>query len=233
MVRNLVISGIYRATHKETGKVYIGQSLNIYERWKSYKRISNNPNSRKSDKRYFIRAIRKYGFDAFDWEVLKETYDLDYWEVFLIKIHKSTNPNFGYNIQPGGQYRMFNTESGEIVRKRISESMRNSEKVKAGRYRYYVERGGLKAHFSSEQYSEYIRKQRESHLGKEWSKESIAKRSATVSKKVKCLNDGMIFNSTKECDYYYRNKLGVTRIHVIEVCQGKRVQCHGLKFVYV
>ncbi len=45
MVRNLVISGIYRATHKETGKVYIGQSLNIYERWKSYQRYARNKKS--------------------------------------------------------------------------------------------------------------------------------------------------------------------------------------------
>lgn len=228
-----IISGIYRATHKESGKVYIGQSLNIYERWDTYKRISSNPNNYKNDRRHFTNAIRKYGFDAFTWEILKETYDLDYWEIFFIKIHRATEKEFGYNAQPGGQFRMFNTEIGEQVKDKIRDSVRTSQKVKDGLYNYYITKGGLKGHFTEEQYNEYIKKQKESHLGKKWSKESIIKRSATVSKKVKCLNDGKIFNSTKECDYYYRKRLGVNRIHVVEVCQEKRLHCHGLKFIYV
>lgn len=233
MVRNLVISGIYRATHKETGKVYIGQSLNIYERWKSYRRIANNKSSYKRENRYFSNALRKYGFDAFEWEILKETYDLDYWEVFFIKIHKSTERNLGYNVQPGGQYRMFNTEIGEIVKNKIRQSVLNSEKTKIGIHKYFVDEGGFKAHFTEEQYNSWIEKNRQSHLGKKWSKESLEKRSATVSKRVKCLNDDKVFNSTKECDYYYRNKLNVNRIHVTEVCQGKRAQCHGLRFIFI
>lgn len=232
MVRNLVISGIYRATHKETGKVYIGQSLNIYERWKAYQRFAKNKN-RKDGKRYFARALQKYGFEAFTWEVLKVTYDLDYWEKFFIQMHHSTDSKFGYNIQVGGQNRIFDTPNGELVKDKIRSSVLSSDKVKSGIHKYFVEEGGFRGHFTEEQYKDWIDKNRKAHLGKKWSKESLEKRSATVSKKVKCLNDGMVFNSTKECDYYYRKILNVNRIHVTEVCQGKRAQCHGLRFIFI
>ncbi len=189
--------------------------------------------NRKDGKRYFTRAVQKYGFEAFTWEILKETYDLDYWEMFFIQVHHSTDPKFGYNIQPGGQKRFFDTPNGELVKDKIRKTVLSSEKVKSGLHRYFVDEGGFKAHFTEGQYNLWIEKNRQAHLGKKWSKESLEKRSATVSKKVKCLNDDKVFNSTKECDYYYRNKLNVSRIHVTEVCQGKRAQCHGLKFIFI
>ena len=94
------LSGIYRITNLINNKVYIGQSKNIERRYKEHflKKY------RKSDKSYIHFAILHYGVENFKFEVIKETYDLNYWEMFLIQIHHSYEPEFGYNLTIGGNY---------------------------------------------------------------------------------------------------------------------------------
>ena len=92
------ISGIYKIENLINHKVYIGQSIDIYNRWNRHK------TDNKLNKKYpLYLAFKKYGIENFSFEVIKETYDLDYWEIFLIQIYKSTDSNFGYNITNGGK----------------------------------------------------------------------------------------------------------------------------------
>lgn len=91
--------GIYRITNLINNKVYIGQSIDIDTRWQMHKYHAFNYNSQ----HHLHKAFRKYGIENFLFEVIKETYDLDYWEKFLISIHKSQDPKYGYNYQPGGE----------------------------------------------------------------------------------------------------------------------------------
>ena len=100
---NQVISGVYKIENLINHKVYIGQSVNIYARWRKHKSVAFN----KNDKCYdfpLYRAIRKYGIENFSFEIIKETYDRNYWEIFLIQIYHATDGNFGYNIECGGTY---------------------------------------------------------------------------------------------------------------------------------
>ncbi len=56
---------IYSATLKGTTKRYVGiTTVPVKLRWCDHKSKSKN----EKDKRHFYKAIRKYGFDAFDWE---------------------------------------------------------------------------------------------------------------------------------------------------------------------
>ena len=56
---------IYKATNKINGKVYIGQShKSLEERMRRHKNDSTRQDS------YFYRAIRKYGWENFSWEVI-------------------------------------------------------------------------------------------------------------------------------------------------------------------
>lgn len=95
-----IISGIYRITNLINGKVYIGQSKNIWSRYKDHFARKYD----KDDKSYIHHAILHYGRENFSFEIIKETYDLNYWEAFLIQMHHSYDSNYGYNLTTGGTF---------------------------------------------------------------------------------------------------------------------------------
>lgn len=93
-----VISGIYKIENLTNHKVYVGQSKDIIYRLKT-----GHLNLNRECNPYLKRAFVKYGFDNFSFEVIKETYDLNYWEKFLIQLYHSNDFQYGYNILPGGE----------------------------------------------------------------------------------------------------------------------------------
>lgn len=101
---------IYKATNNINGKIYIGQTtLTLEERKKTHKRDSQRISDEKLKRNHFYRAIRKYGWENFSWEVLQdniETIDeLDELEQYYIKLYNTfNNPSRGYNNQSGGHY---------------------------------------------------------------------------------------------------------------------------------
>jgi group I intron endonuclease len=63
------ISGIYAIRHAETGKVYIGSSINIKQRWNAHKSaLQKNIH----DNEHLQNAWNKYGKEAFVFEILEE-----------------------------------------------------------------------------------------------------------------------------------------------------------------
>lgn len=88
--------GIYKFTNKINGMSYIGQSVDIERRYKQHKRIN-------TDNTIFHNAIREYGFDAFDFEIIElcAKDSLDEKEKFYIKKCNTIYPK-GYNIATGG-----------------------------------------------------------------------------------------------------------------------------------
>lgn len=100
------MSLIYKATNKINGKIYIGQTVRSFiERQTAHKRESFN--KLHSSYNYpFHRAIRKYGFDNFEWEIIEKCPRelLNEKEIHYISVFKSyapKNPN-GYNLTIGG-----------------------------------------------------------------------------------------------------------------------------------
>ena len=72
---------IYKATNKINGKVYIGQTINSLEHRKSGH--ERDAHCKKKSTVYFHNALLKYGFENFNWEVIKECAsqkELDYYE---------------------------------------------------------------------------------------------------------------------------------------------------------
>lgn len=112
---------IYRATNKENGKMYIGQTKNFSER--KYKHLIESLNTPQEEHRtYFHNAIRKYGEDAFIWDILEEyetSEKLDEREIHYIKILNTKMPN-GYNSTDGGAL-------SEDVARRISEAQKGNK----------------------------------------------------------------------------------------------------------
>lgn len=64
--------GIYKFTNKINNHAYIGQSIDIEKRRKTHlqRAYCNSPSNKEYDKTFY-RAIRKYGWDNFDFEILK------------------------------------------------------------------------------------------------------------------------------------------------------------------
>jgi group I intron endonuclease len=93
-----MVSGIYKITNVINAKVYIGQSKDIVRRFREH----FNEKSKVSNT-YLHYAMMHYGIQNFVFEVLKETYDLDYWERFFIYWYRSTDNEYGYNLTDGGQ----------------------------------------------------------------------------------------------------------------------------------
>lgn len=63
------VSGVYKITHIESGKVYIGQSVNIGNRWKQHARRGAGAESLTANKLY--PAMLEYGLESFQFEIVE------------------------------------------------------------------------------------------------------------------------------------------------------------------
>jgi group I intron endonuclease len=89
---------IYRATNRANGKVYIGFSKDWKQRKRRHKSIY------KTTQNKFYDAIKKYGWESFDWEEIYTSLDKDHcylvMEQYFIEQYNSIEN--GYNIIQGG-----------------------------------------------------------------------------------------------------------------------------------
>ena len=108
---------IYKITHKETGKCYIGQAQDVKKRWREH-------TSKSSRCRKLKNAIQKYGKDAFELKVLTTVKEesADDLETFLIKAFRCVE--HGYNIcSQGGTCR--GIKLSEETRQKMSAAHKN------------------------------------------------------------------------------------------------------------
>lgn len=99
------IIGIYKIT-SPSGKIYIGQSKDIYSRWKSYRSIICNGQPK------LYNSLKKYGWN----EHLKEIFqclesELNSHEVYYIDLFQTFNSKHGMNLRSGGEVSKFSDES--------------------------------------------------------------------------------------------------------------------------
>lgn len=94
-------SGIYSIINISTGKVYVGQSINVARRLTRHK---SQLRGNKCHNSYLQNAFNKYGADDFSFEVLEScnVSMLDEREVYWINHFDSTNRNKGFNRECGG-----------------------------------------------------------------------------------------------------------------------------------
>ena len=128
---------IYKIEHKETGKVYIGQtSRSLKKRLREHTSPSNCVR--------LYRAICKYGWGSFTVEVIDSTDNrstLNLLEEAWIQAYNSLSPN-GYNLTMGGYKGEYSDESKAKMRamklgkpqsieqrKKTSESLRGNKRA--------------------------------------------------------------------------------------------------------
>lgn len=107
---------IYKFTHKETGRCYIGQTIQD----PNQRRLEHIANSRHTPKTYhFHNALKKYGIDFFTFEVIAEATSLT--ELNLLEekyVDQYDAINNGFNIRQAGGNKLHSTES----KQRMSEA---------------------------------------------------------------------------------------------------------------
>ena len=93
----LKITGIYKITNIKENKSYIGQSVNVFARWGSEGRNAFSPISDEYNS-LLSQAIREYGIDNFEVEVLEECDEKDLLtrEQYYIQFFNTLEP-YGYN----------------------------------------------------------------------------------------------------------------------------------------
>jgi len=108
---------IYKATNRENKDAYIGQIVkDLIKRAGEHKTKSNRKNTK------FYYAIRKYGWDAFEWEVLyfdipkEQLSNMERWCI----ANYDTFHN-GYNSTEGGEDNPMNNPE---TRKKVSETLK-------------------------------------------------------------------------------------------------------------
>jgi group I intron endonuclease len=90
---------IYKAVNITNGKCYVGQAQSFARRKKDHKCYYTKKKTR------FYSAIKKYGWDNFEWFEIDRAdsqEDLNQKEIFWIAELNSIHPN-GYNLRDGGQ----------------------------------------------------------------------------------------------------------------------------------
>jgi group I intron endonuclease len=98
---------IYCFINKITGKRYIGQTNNIEKRKRGHKSESFNPKANGYNLPFHC-AIRKYGWENFDFVILEEINDnfgreyLNEREIYFISYYQSLINQNGYNYTEGG-----------------------------------------------------------------------------------------------------------------------------------
>lgn len=121
-----VMGCVYQVKNKVNGKKYIGKTIGkMKDRRKGHERNVN-----KGSSLLFHYALRKYGFDVFEWKVVVESDDeeeLNSLERAMIRLLKTKVPN-GYNLTDGGDGNGGWKQSPKTIAKRV-KSLRGKKRT--------------------------------------------------------------------------------------------------------
>lgn len=170
-------------------KRYIGiTGVEVNKRWRKGK--GYNYKNKNGDYNYFYNAIQKYGWDGFTHIILLQNLSHEEaleWEKKIIKIHNSNDKKYGYNGDSGGI-------SGSIPNKNVRKKMsQNHADVSGDKNPMYGKRGELAPFF-----------------GRVGDKHH-------ASKKVICVETGIIYNSIREAE----RLTGIHNTNISACCLGR------------
>ena len=188
---------LYEHRNKINGKRYIGITNNKTKRWYGKgKHYDGCP--------YFFAAIRKYGWDNFEHNVL--IYDLTREEASRLEKHyiemfKTCDKAFGYNLAEGGVNAptMLGKHHSKETKRKMSEAQRGKKQTEEQKRRHSEYMTGL----------------------------MVGKRNHK-SRAVKCINTGEVFESMRIA----AQAKGVLQPKIWKCCNGEASHTHGLRWEY-
>ncbi len=220
--------GIYTITHKNSLKVYIGESKSVYERLQTHKDdLRNN----KHKNIHLQRAYNRDGLDLFSFEVLQlcEFKDLKKWENFWGKVFHVHDDKFGYNIAP-------TSEDGKISlaeETKIKIGIANKGKKRSPEDRLKIS-NGKKGKKPSEATREILSKAQTGRKHTEETKQKISRSKSgelkpSTSKPIIDKLSGIVYNSTSEAV----RLLGISRYNIYAnmMKEGNYLKTLELEFI--
>lgn len=121
------ICGIYCIENLINKKKYVGQSVNIYNRWSSHKgELNRNCHCNG----HLQNSWNKYGEENFKFYILEKCSkdNLDEKEIYYIDTFKTLDENYGYNDKDGGQDGSVSKEANERKSQSLKKILRRKSK---------------------------------------------------------------------------------------------------------
>lgn len=193
---------VYIHTLKSDGRVYVGQTCNLKNRW-----CGNG--SRYESCSYFGNAIKKYGWDAFDHEVVLDGLskdEADVYEDLLIDQYRSGEKGFGFNLRGGGSRGRLTPESIEKTR-RANTGRKMSEEAKR---RMSETRTGRSL---SEEHKKNIAA---GHRKSDSARKHLEEMTEACKKRIRCVETGQVFDSVNDAAAH----IGVVKSNISACLHG-------------
>ncbi len=124
---------MYKITNKINGKVYIGQTILSFKR-----RCDTHKNKLRQGKHYnshLQSSWFEYGENNFIFEIIETSINcknlLDEREQYWIKLYNSTNQEFGYNIESGGNENKMISQETRLKLSKAHKGRKYSSEINA------------------------------------------------------------------------------------------------------
>lgn len=231
---------IYSITNKINNKKYIGVTKDLDTRKrKHFWELKNNRHSNEK----LQRDYNIFGASAFEVEILEELKYATKKEGFkkeVFYIGKYNSCDDGYNMSYGADGSNLSQITDDTREKHRQKMLGNTywlgrkhteeTKKKIGD----VHRGKTVKASTRKKLSEKAKKktgEKNPFYGKQHTDRTKLKLREARSKKCRCIETGVVYNSVKEC----AEKMGIpkARTHINQVCLGKARQTHGYTFEFV
>lgn len=233
------VIGIYTIQNKLDNKIYVGQSVNVYNRLIHHRKKLRANNH---DNEHLQNAYNKYGEESFLFELLVECDDrfLNSEEAYWCNILNCYDNNYGYNLvinNPNGSNKRLKKETIEKMVKNRNYVMSEENKAllrlrlstpeaKAKLSMGALKRTGIK------QTQEHIQKRLKYHIG--------VKRDPSVGRKIaekmciKTIQMSLNGDFIKEWESLtsIKKELGYDMSLISRVCIGKGNTAYGYKWAY-
>jgi len=220
---------VYCFTNKTNNKKYVGITSNMEQRYKQHKTARNRCP-------VFSNAIKKYGFETFDFIVLEENLtqeDAKLLEKKFIKEFNSIVPN-GYNRTEGGDSSVKHTKKTieKIIEKNRIYRMNNPHPMKGKKHseksKQLIREASLKRtdRPSGKDHWNYGKTVSDATREKLRINNSLGNNG--FAKKVIDLNTNIIYSCINEAKLVY----GISHSFVSMICSGKR-KSTKYKFMYL